>query len=519
MTMERKDVVAEIKELDEKGSGVLRFIRFHQEDKDADITLPGFVGRQKAVLLASHNWKSDYPPLGHGESFEADGATNFRFTLNLSDERAKAWHSWLKMDREAGLQQVSYGFSPYPDAQERAQKDGHQIRYLKPRPDGSAGAKLHEVSFVVVGSGNDTAVLSIKAFEDLPEPEAAVGEWDDLKAAGVRVQSLIFPKDKWESAEQVRSWLRSHDYATELDATGSSWRARQEEPGRFQRLRSFCINPGRSASSENCRVMAVGGPMKESRGMEPGEGTITVHQGKWAVGAHVTETDGKVYDVSVQLKRIHGTGAPGYFRQIFAVQNPHADATVKGSFALPHHFVDPTGEPGPASVRACAEGLAIIERYWAGMLPAEELKGIHAHLSAHLKDAGRQPPDFRGVGDGRYPLDDEFERAIWHVEDVLHRLDDIRDMRARKGQALSEDRLKQLDRLQQYFATLCTLVSIKKLDRPSYVVLEELSAEARAASFGERIEGMRRKTQQDLHEAEAAEIARRVVRWEQRLRA
>jgi len=267
MEMERKAVEAELKSLNDQGEGVLRFIKFNQEDKDADITLPGFVGRQKAVLLAAHNWKSDYPPLGHGESYEADGGTNFKFRLNMQDERAKAWHSWLKMDRETGLQQVSYGFSPYADATERWQKDGRAGRYLKPRKDGSPGSKLHEVSFVVVGSGNDTAVLHIKALDDLPEPETA----DDLKAAGIQIQSLVFPKDKWESAEAVRAWLSSHDYTTTLDTTGASWRARQEDPSKFIRLRSFCINPGRDASSESCRVMAVGGPMKESRSMESEE--------------------------------------------------------------------------------------------------------------------------------------------------------------------------------------------------------------------------------------------------------
>jgi hypothetical protein len=267
MDMEHKSVQAEVKALNAKGEGVLRFIRFEQEDKDGDITRPGFIGRQKAVLLASHNWKSDYPPLGSGESYEEDGATNFRFLLNLDDQRAKTWYSWLKMDRD-GLQQVSYGFSPYADATEKWSKDGRSGRYLKPRKDGTPGAKLHEVSFVVVGSGNDTAVLDMKAFDDLPAAEEQPGELDDLKAAGVRVQSLIFPKDKWDSAEAVRSWLSNHGYSTELDATGSSWRARQEDPGKFSRLRSFCINPSRTASAESCRVMAVGGPMKESRSMD-----------------------------------------------------------------------------------------------------------------------------------------------------------------------------------------------------------------------------------------------------------
>jgi hypothetical protein len=91
---------------------------------------------------------------------------------------------------------------------------------------------------------------------------------DDLKAAGIKIQSLIFPRSKWESAEAVRSWLSSHGYSTDLDSTENSWRARQEDPGRFQRLRSFCINPSRDASASDCRVMATGGPLKESRSME-----------------------------------------------------------------------------------------------------------------------------------------------------------------------------------------------------------------------------------------------------------
>ena len=50
--MEHKDVTAELKALDDKGEGVLRFIRFNQEDKDSDITLPGFIGQQQ---MAAYN--------------------------------------------------------------------------------------------------------------------------------------------------------------------------------------------------------------------------------------------------------------------------------------------------------------------------------------------------------------------------------------------------------------------------------------------------------------------------------
>ena len=167
MNIEYKGVEAEVKAINDDGEGTLRFIRFHQEDKDSDITLPGFIGKQESIILPSHNWKSDYPPLGKGESFEADGSTLFHFRLNMDDPLAQRWRSWLLMDMKSGrpLQALSYGFSVHPDGMEYGQKDGKRIRFLKPRPDGSPGAKLHEVSFVVVPAGNDTAVLDLKAFQ------------------------------------------------------------------------------------------------------------------------------------------------------------------------------------------------------------------------------------------------------------------------------------------------------------------------------------------------------------------
>ena len=158
--MEYKDAAAELKALDDAGEGVLRFIRFNQEDKDLDITLPGFVGQQEAVLLASHNWKSDFPPLGKGASYEADGATYFRFKLNMDDERAKSWRSWLKTGGSPAAS-VLWLFA-LQRCRGAWQKNGKSGRFLKPRPDGSPGAKLHEVSFVTVGSGNDQGVLAVK---------------------------------------------------------------------------------------------------------------------------------------------------------------------------------------------------------------------------------------------------------------------------------------------------------------------------------------------------------------------
>jgi hypothetical protein len=170
MNVEYKGVEAEIKAITDDGEGTLRLIRFHQEDKESDVTLPGFIQRQESILLPAHNWRSDYPPLGKGVSFEDDGATNFKFRLNMDDPLAQRWRSWLLMDLKSGrpLQGLSYGYSVYPDGMEYGQKDGRRIRFLKPRADGSPGAKLHEVSFVTVPAGNDTTVLNMKSVSLLP---------------------------------------------------------------------------------------------------------------------------------------------------------------------------------------------------------------------------------------------------------------------------------------------------------------------------------------------------------------
>ncbi len=274
------------------------------------------------------------------------------------------------------------------------------------------------------------------------------------------------------------------------------------------------VSPVLVAAGTNTRSVSV----KETQGMEQETPEVEMALGHWAVGVHRTETDLKAWDTPMQVRRIHATGAPGYFRQIFAAQNPHSDLTSKGSFAFPHHFLSADGEPGAASVRSCAEGLMLLERHWAGMLPPDELKGIHAHLASHLRDAGREAPELRGAGDARYPLDEKIELVLWRLEEVLHDVDMVRDMRARKGMALTEARLQQIDRMQQFFATLCALVKIKRLDQPSEMVLQELSAEARAEAFGRRIEEMRAKVTKEAHDTESAEIALRVLRYEQRLR-
>lgn len=82
------------------------------------------------------------------------------------------------------------------------------------------------------------------------------------EAQGFEIQTLIFPKDKWDTAAEARAWARDHDFsASKVDETSTSFRIRQRDPGDFTRLRTICINPSRDTAAEDCRVQAVGGPV------------------------------------------------------------------------------------------------------------------------------------------------------------------------------------------------------------------------------------------------------------------
>ena len=85
----------------------------------------------------------------------------------------------------------------------------------------------------------------------------------DQEEKQFEVQTLIFPKVKWDSMEKCKTWAKEHDFRTDkIDETDSSWRFRQANPDDFARLRTICLMPGRTTPMGECRVKAVGGPKK-----------------------------------------------------------------------------------------------------------------------------------------------------------------------------------------------------------------------------------------------------------------
>ena len=167
----RKQLHSELKELSDQGEGILKVATIGAKDKDNDISLPGFYGRQHANFLPAHDWH--HIPLGKGVVYEKNADVLFQFKLNLELQASRDWYSHMKFDLSSppSLQEISYGFQLFKDSFEYATVDGEQVRYLKARPDGQPGCKIFEVSTVLVGAGVGTGLIDLKEEKDMITPK------------------------------------------------------------------------------------------------------------------------------------------------------------------------------------------------------------------------------------------------------------------------------------------------------------------------------------------------------------
>jgi uncharacterized protein len=81
------------------------------------------------------------------------------------------------------------------------------------------------------------------------------------------------------------------------------------------------------------------------------------------------------------------------FRKEYAYVDPESPERKTGA-KFPHHNVMRNGAVGPANVRALINGVGILNGGRGGAdINGRERQGIYDHLAAHLKDAGREPPN------------------------------------------------------------------------------------------------------------------------------
>jgi len=228
-------------------------------DKDGDVTLPGFFGKQDAMVVPVHDW--NHVPIGKAVISEDGDKAVADIQLNLELQAAKDWLSALKFDLENGepLQEWSYGFKVLEGGYAAGQHQGRNVRFLRPREDGSPGCKVWEVSPVLVGAGEGTGTVAAKS-ADTPEGEgkrfcdealSVLDAVEDLLARGKSLADIRAQKGREMSAANKERLAAIADSLTKTaqqvaallvpvaqPEPSAVTAAAREEFGRFLRLQS-----------------------------------------------------------------------------------------------------------------------------------------------------------------------------------------------------------------------------------------------------------------------------------------
>lgn len=152
--MEYKNITGEIKELNEKGEGLIVFATLNVIDADEDVTLPGAFGEQIAQMVPAHDWRQ--VPIGKAKIREDGDSARAEIKLNLKTDLGRNWYESLKFDLEnfpPAKQEYSYGYDVLEES--KGEFEGRQVRFLKK-------LKVHEISPVLLGAGLGTQTLSLK---------------------------------------------------------------------------------------------------------------------------------------------------------------------------------------------------------------------------------------------------------------------------------------------------------------------------------------------------------------------
>lgn len=114
-----------------------------------------------------------------------------------------------------------------------------------------------------------------------------------------------------------------------------------------------------------------------------------------AIKVHHTDISEGAWDGPGNVAKLRSEESEGYYRRMFAWQDPDADPETKAAWKFPHHEVS-DGEPGAANVKGCQSGIGVLNGAMGGAkIPDGDRRGVYNHLAAHLEDADVEPADLR----------------------------------------------------------------------------------------------------------------------------
>lgn len=120
-----------------------------------------------------------------------------------------------------------------------------------------------------------------------------------------------------------------------------------------------------------------------------------------AVGTHDTATSEESWDGPVNERRLPSPITTATARAAYAwIDDDRIEdgELPKDAARFIHHEVSADGRPGAANLTACSTGIGILNGARGGTtIPAADRQGVYNHLAAHLRDAGREPPELQAA--------------------------------------------------------------------------------------------------------------------------
>ena len=351
--MQQKQFTPTIKAASDDGTASFVIARLNDHvDEDGDLTLSGYFGRQAAVVVPVHDWKS--VPIGHAVVYEKGNEAIADVRFNMAIEAARDWHSAIKFDLESAsdgfgpLQEYSYGFAILPGAAKAGTFNGRNVRVLSPLKDGSPGVDVIEVSPVMLGAAGRgiTRTLVAKHLNDRDEAAiiaTALGHLDALAAEDAELKAIeerIF----LDRAARLLAELDQTDVKDRSDLDRRHWYAQVPAPSEEFARAAFDVS--RAAAKE------LGIPAPRLRWFDDEPPAAKQYRNRW--GSY----DGAVDGFS-NVGRVVGVCQPDQGVIWVKTGRPLQDTLVTVAHEVKH--LDPTGN---SERDAYAYG-----RSWIGRFP------------------------------------------------------------------------------------------------------------------------------------------------------
>jgi hypothetical protein len=113
------------------------------------------------------------------------------------------------------------------------------------------------------------------------------------------------------------------------------------------------------------------------------------------IRSHSTDTSEAPWNGSRNQTRL-GDADQKTLRRACAWSDCDGDPSNKSSYKFIHHEVSKEAGVGAANVRACTNGIAVLNGARGGAaIPPGDRKGVYNHLARHVRDAGKEPAELK----------------------------------------------------------------------------------------------------------------------------